>query len=250
MGKLGDTLRERRIALGLTLDQAEAGTRIRARLIRALEDGDYARLPNPGYVRGYVSSYARFLELDSVTLLNLYKSETGAGRFHEINLVQAEVAVPHRTQQHAIPARTAIVVVLVLALLSLSVWAVARIWSGPEAPLPEPSPLIESGQLTEPDTATAVVKPGSRPAVELQPFTMVVKVDSSGASWLNITVDGKKAYEGTLTGGQSKSFEVAKQAKVVVGKPSVVTVTRDDKRVTIPRSGSTPSVTLKAEPIE
>jgi cytoskeletal protein RodZ len=234
----------------MTLDQAEAATRIRARLIRALEDGDYARLPNPGYVRGYISSYARLLELDSVTLLNLYKSETGSGRFHEISLPQAEVAVPHRAQQHAIPARAAVIVVLVVALLSLSIWAVARIWHGPETALPEPSPLIESSSTGEVDTATAVAKPTTQQAVKRQPFTLVVAVAASGASWLKVTVDGKKAYEGTLAGGQSETFEVSTRAVVLIGKPSVVTVKRDGTSVKIPNGGSTPSVTLDAAPTE
>ncbi len=250
MGRLGDTLREARIARGVTLDQAEAATKIRARLIRALEDGDYARLPNPGYVRGYVSSYARYLELDSVALLNLYKAETGAGRIHEISLPQTEVAVPRRGQQHAIPARTAFVLLLVLALLSLSVWAATRIWRGPDTELPEPSPLIESPAPAEPDTVSAVARPTTKAAVKLKPFTLAVTVDRTGASWLKVTVDGKKGYEGTLTGGQSKSFEVAKNAEVLIGKPSVVTITRDGSTVKIPTSVSTPSVKLAADPIE
>jgi len=78
VSKLGDTLRERRIALGLSVDQVEHATRIRGKLLEALEEGHYDRLPNPGYVRGYISSYGRFLELDTVPLLNMYKAETGA----------------------------------------------------------------------------------------------------------------------------------------------------------------------------
>ena len=59
MGQLGDTLRDRRISLGISLETAENDTKIRARLLEALEAGEYDKLPNPGYVRGYVSSYSR-----------------------------------------------------------------------------------------------------------------------------------------------------------------------------------------------
>ena len=114
MGQLGDTLRERRTTLGISLEQAEESTRIRGKLLAALEAGDYARLPNPGYVRGYVSSYAKFLELDPVPLLAMYRSETGAGRYHDINLVDDEAVAP-RGEQHAVPWKAGLIAVLVVA---------------------------------------------------------------------------------------------------------------------------------------
>jgi len=253
MGKLGDTLRERRIALGITLTQAEHGTRIRARLIEALEEGEYARLPNPGYVRGYISSYARFLNLDPLPLLALYKSETGAGRFHELNLPQTDEAVAPTGQQHAMPVRGAVIVVLVIALLSLSIWAVARIWRGPEPTPPEPAEVGQSVVETSPGDAggsAPAATQAARPASTLEPFTLQVIVAKDGASWVKVTIDGKKAYAGTLTGGQGKRFEVAKSATVLVGKPSSVTILRNGKRVKIPPSDDTPTVVLKAKPAE
>lgn len=253
VGQLGDTLRERRVTLGISIEQAESATRIRARLLAALEEGDYDRLPNAGYVRGYVSSYARFLELDPLPLLAMYKAETGAGRFHELNLPQIDEAVVPTGQQHAVPWRAAVAVVLVVALVSLSIWAVTRIFRGPEPLRPEPAAVTTSSvepAQTDETTAPAKVTPAPKPAVEVQPFTLKVSVASDGASWLEITVDGKQAYAGTLTGGQSKEFEVAETATVLIGKPSVVTVYRDGEQVDIPNSGGTPKVTLKAQPAE
>jgi len=258
VGKLGETLKERRTALGLTLDQAQEATRIRGTLIRALEEGDYAKLPNPGYVRGYISSYARYLELDPLPLLAMYKAETGSGRYHELNLPQVDEAVAPRHQQHAVPGRAALIVVVVLALLSVAVWGITRIWRGPEPTLPEPAPLSEPTTTPEADGAAAPdadaeqaqVAAQDEPPSELQPFTLEVKVDQNGASWLEITVDDKKAYAGTLTGGQSQEYEVAESASVLVGRPSAVTVLRDGKKVKIPASDDTPVVELEAEPAE
>jgi cytoskeletal protein RodZ len=252
VGKLGDTLRERRAALGLSLQQVEEGTRIRARLLQALEEGNYERLPNPGYVRGYVSSYARFLELDPVPLLNMYKAETGAGRFHDLNLPQAEEAVAPTGQQHAIPWRAAVGVALIVALLSFAAWAVARIWTGPEPPPPEPAPIVEPTPSAEPaaEEQTEVVKPAPKPAATAQPFTLTVRVDPDGASWLRVTVDGKTAYEGVLTAGQSKDFEVAEEASVRIGRLESVTVLRDGKAVKAEDEGDIGVVTLSAAPPE
>lgn len=257
MGKLGDTLNERRAALGLTIDQVHKATRIRESMIRALEDGDYSHLPNPGYVRGYISSYARLLGLDPLPLLAMYKAETGAGRFHELNLPQQETAVVPTGQQHALPWRAALAIVLVLALVTTSVWLVARLWRGPEPTAPVPTAVTEPGETSETTqpatvatTTTEAVAPTPDPVSEVESFTLKVVVDSDGASWVEVKVDGKKAYVGTMTGGQSKTFEVSDEASVLVGKPSVVTVTRDGKKVEYPKSQNTPVITLKADTAE
>lgn len=262
MGKLGDTLRERRHSLGMTVAQAEEGTRIRATLLEALEEGDYGRLPNPGYVRGYVSSYARFLDLDPASMLTLYTAETGAARGHDLNLPVIEEAVAPMHQQHAVPWGPAIAVAAVLAVVSLAVWGISSMIKGPEKPLPVPKTATDTASpATETTTPNAgktdnsssgtqdQTKNSSSAQVDkLVPFTLKVTVAPNGASWVTVIVDGQQAYSGTLTGGQSKSFEVAKSAIVKIGKPSEVTVTKDGKPVTIPSGGNVPTLTLKASP--
>lgn len=265
MANLGDTFKERRTALGLTIDQAEAATRIRGALIRALEEGDYSRLPNPGYVRGYISSYARFLELDPHPLLQMYRAESGTKRSQDLNIPQADVAVAPRHQQHAMPVRTAIIAVVAIALLSLAVWGVMRLVSPPNPEtLPEPAPIEEptstdpadgdalndGTEAESPDGDAANTDAAAVQTLGTTPFTLEVKVSATGASWLEIDVDGKRAYAGTLTGGQSKRYEVSETAKVLVGRPSAVTILRDGKKQKIPASDDTPTLTLEAESTE
>lgn len=73
MDELGQILREARQARGLTLEQAAEETRINQRFLDALEQGDYAVLPSPVHVRGFLRNYARFLKLDPAPLLERYK---------------------------------------------------------------------------------------------------------------------------------------------------------------------------------
>jgi len=140
---------------------------------------------------------------------------------------------------------------------AVAVWGVMRIWRGPEPTLREPAPLNETTATpdaaeTQAETTAAEQTQSSQPeeSTELQPFTLEVKVSQSGASWLEITVDDKKAYAGTLTGGQSKEYEVAESASVLVGRPSAVTVYRDGKKVKIPASDDTPTLELEAKTTE
>ena len=254
MGQLGDTLRERRSTLGISLEQAEDSTKIRAKLLDALESGSYDRLPDPGYVRGYISSYARYLELDTVPLLAMYRAETGAGRFHDLNL--PDVAVAPRGQQHAVPWKAAATIVAVLAVAALGIWLATRLAHGPATPPPIPTTTTETVKPTKGSTgSSATASPTStsstqKPAASFTPFTLKVAVSPSGASWVKATVDGLTAYEGSLTGGQQKEFQVTRTAVIKIGKPSEVTVYRDGTEVVIPNSGSIPSLTLRADPVK
>jgi cytoskeletal protein RodZ len=233
MGQLGDTLRERRAALGISLDTAEADTKIRMRLLQALENGDYDRLPNPGYVRGYVSSYARYLELDPIPLLAMYRAETGAGRYHEINI--AEEPMARRNEQHAVPWRVGVIAFAIVALLAVAGWVTYRALRGPTTSPPIPS-TAGSGTTATPAGQTQTTSP---------PFTLKVTVRDTGASSLKATIDGGSGYDGTLTGGQSKTFQVADTAVLVIGKPAQVTVTRNGKSVQLPDNAPA-TITLKA----
>ena len=187
MASLGDTLQERRRALVISIEQAQAATRIRGKLLRALENGDYDQLPNPGYVRGYVSSYARLLELDPLPLLAMYKSESGVTRRTELDLPQVEEAVARTGEQHAVPLRIAVTAAVLLVVLTAAIWLGIRLSRGPETLPPEPVPA---------DTATATPSgeatgSESTEATRALPFTVDVGVAQEGASWVRITVDGK-----------------------------------------------------------
>ena len=62
--QLNEILREAREVKGATLGQAEAATRVRQKYLKAMEEGDWASLPEPLYTRGFLRSYARYLGLD------------------------------------------------------------------------------------------------------------------------------------------------------------------------------------------
>jgi cytoskeletal protein RodZ len=62
---LGEWLRQQRDELGISLEQAEADTRIRARYLEALEAGDLDALPDPIVGRGFLRNYAAYLGLDA-----------------------------------------------------------------------------------------------------------------------------------------------------------------------------------------
>jgi cytoskeleton protein RodZ len=66
---VGRTLREARELLGLSVVDVSNRIKFAPRQIEALEEDDLVRLPEATFVRGFVRSYARLLELDANRLL-------------------------------------------------------------------------------------------------------------------------------------------------------------------------------------
>src|SRR5574342_966331 len=71
MSLLGERLRQERDARAVSLFQVEIDTRIRAAVLQALEEGDYAHLPPEPFLRGLVRSYANYLRTDAEEMLKL-----------------------------------------------------------------------------------------------------------------------------------------------------------------------------------
>ncbi|WAH35653.1 helix-turn-helix domain-containing protein [Alicyclobacillus dauci] len=68
MLEIGMILQARREELGISLEKVEYLTKIQKRYLRAIEVGDWGKLPETVYIRGFISSYARVLDMDPAEL--------------------------------------------------------------------------------------------------------------------------------------------------------------------------------------
>jgi transcriptional regulator with XRE-family HTH domain len=66
---IGSTLKERREQLGIHLEDIENSTKISKRYLRAIESGNWDKLPDMVYTRGFIRSYARELHINVDSLL-------------------------------------------------------------------------------------------------------------------------------------------------------------------------------------
>lgn len=86
---VGKVLREARELLGLSVSDVANRIKFAPRQIESLEAGDYENLPEAAFVRGFVRSYARLLEIDSAPLLaSLPSSHMHAASGHETRSVE------------------------------------------------------------------------------------------------------------------------------------------------------------------
>jgi cytoskeletal protein RodZ len=70
---IGEQLRQARMARRLTLVEASDATKIRVRYLRALEAEDWDAMPAPAYARGFLRTYATYLEIDADALVEDYR---------------------------------------------------------------------------------------------------------------------------------------------------------------------------------
>lgn len=75
--RLGDIMRGERATLGKSLIDVQRELKIKATYIAAIENADPAAFDTPGFIAGYVRSYARFLGLDPEWAWQRFCDEAG-----------------------------------------------------------------------------------------------------------------------------------------------------------------------------
>ena len=77
--RLGDELRGERATIGKSLLDVQRDLRIKAAYLDAIENCDPSVFPNPGFIAGYIRSYARYLKLDPDEVYWRFCQESGFG---------------------------------------------------------------------------------------------------------------------------------------------------------------------------
>lgn len=63
VGLLGDYLKQKRVDKNFTLEKMSQKTKISVNILKALESNDYQNLPSAAYIKGFVTSYAKVLNI-------------------------------------------------------------------------------------------------------------------------------------------------------------------------------------------
>lgn len=197
---------------------AEAGTRIRIRYLKAMEDEQFDLLPDPSYVRGFLRAYSTYLEIDPQLVIDEYDS-----RFGDIGQ-SVEDAKRARLRAESRPRRRE------AQLLWLAIGGVTGIallaWLGiggePASPPPEPVPGVPT-TTTRTSTVTKAVD-------------IAFTGRGNRGSYLEVrngSDAGPTLYSGVLVPGATRTFSFADAAWVRIGKPEAMSVTVNGDRLAI-----------------
>ena len=92
--RLGDVMRGERATLGKSLLDVERELRIKASYIAAIENADPDAFDTPGFIPGYVRSYARYLNMDPDRSFKSFCAESGFSIAHGMSAEASSIRKP------------------------------------------------------------------------------------------------------------------------------------------------------------
>lgn len=94
--RLGDVMRGERATLGKSLLDVQRELRIKASYIAAIENTDPTAFDTPGFIAGYVRSYARYLDMDPDRAFAAFCTESGFSVAHGMSAEASVIKKPSR----------------------------------------------------------------------------------------------------------------------------------------------------------
>lgn len=239
---IGEALRHARETRRLSLADAERLTKIRAFYLAALEEERFHLLPPRPYATGFLRAYARLLGLDPESLVAAVDARlppaTGAGLGQAVEVPLEPAAPPSRLRR-----------LFTYALWALALLAIFLAYVGyielrefcqtgpcpaflspapPRAPLKEPAGRGEDPGLPPPPTTAPASPPPEAPpsaAPEPQAAGVSVSLTASGTSWLRVTADGQRVFQGFVHAGDARTWTAERELLIRIGNAGAVELT-------------------------
>ena len=236
---IGSRLRSARRQRRVSIERAAEETKIRSDFLMRMESDDFDFLA-PAYVRGFLRSYARFLEVDSAPLTDELERRHGSLKADTSSIAAIERRVRKAPKQRKASGNWSIAAVLAAsALLFLGVLGLLQ----GEPPTDEPpgvsrNPGSSSGQdgSSKESSPTPRAEPKPSPTETLAAVDGVnLEIDTvHGECWIDVTSDGASVFSGTIPVGESRSFKATDKMTVVLGLPSSVELTVNGRNLGVP----------------
>ena len=150
----GQLLRTARQSMGLTVDDVAAELRLAPDQITALEENDYKQLAGQTYVRGYLRSYARFVDLPAEYIVPSGDDK----RFATEDTASVALLPRHKFRHSSSPAKLLTYVLLIVLVGLVMAWWYQRAGIAP------PGTGEQLGAMPPQEVAVAIT--GNEPTVD------------------------------------------------------------------------------------
>lgn len=243
LAEMGNLLRLLREEKGLSVEEVATKTKIQARLVNAIEEGNLEPLPEPIYIQGFLKRYANALGLDGKEFASVFPTGQGFQMLKPIwwrDLPSARLRPIHLYFVY--------VVVIACAVSSLS----RTVSNSPVQatgedreksiikPLPTKLDNAKSGNFTLLSSTSTTNLGQTKGPVR-------VNVTLKAASWIQVVADGKTTFEGMLTEGTQRRWAAKEKLVVRAGNAGGVLIALNDGQAKQLGDSDTPkTVTFKA----
>ena len=245
---------------GLGVTDIAARLRLHPDQVRAIEQENLARLPEPAYVRGFIRGYARALNIDPVPLIDDLNAKLAPAPESETDDTGADYAVERGAGRERSSRWVVGISVAVLIVLGVVGWQAtqrdvqtqtAPVVLAPVAPTATPAPVVTPAadpvtalipaEVTTPPAAAAE-PPAASKQTEAAPVAAAPVVAArvaaapnepaptlllrfTGASWVEVTDAGGKVLLSQLsTPGSEHALEGTLPLNVLIGNATRTSV--------------------------
>jgi len=260
MASAGEKLRRERLRRHMELSQIAGELKISARLLEAIEDEKFERLPGAIFTKSFVRQYARFLGLDEEELVNevqvviespfaiqtLLEAEPADIRAPLIHVPPVEAWESLREKRFSklswLSAAATVIGAMLLCSIIYSQWqpgpqqAVA-LPQTTEPPRP-PATVVQSAPTPDPAAPPPAASPApsdtpSASAAEngesINSAAVRVELTAKEKVWISARADGKVLFSGMLTENETRTVEANDKLLLRVGNAGALDVTLNGK---------------------
>ncbi len=230
---LGEKLRQAREERGISLSEVAEQTRISPHYLESIEKDDYRPLPGGIFNKGFVKSYAKYVELDEQEALQDYTRAISANEGspdQDLKVYRPEVLTDDRTGGSMIP--TVIWAVIILGIMSAGIYFGLNYLRNRPA-VAEEKPVANTNANVQPNTNNTTA-PSAGSAPDMASLKVDFKALKEPVS-LSATADGKMSVN-VVTPGSISTFEPKESLKLSYSRSlaSVVQLTINGKEITLP----------------
>ncbi len=238
MDEIAKTLKEARHRLGLSLEEAERSTRIRAHYLEALERGEIQSIPSQVQARGFLKNYSEYLGLDSGPILERYSETLHTQRTLPLrrNREDDQVTRPSvAVRRRRISADVVIAAVITLTVLAVLIWGFGLVASSlrdraqAASPflIPTFTPTVEGEALAPQPAVLAAAETPTPPTIDIPPplaGVLDLRLLVERRAFVSVTVDGELVENRRVAPGELLEFQGVEVIELTTGNGGGVRV--------------------------
>lgn len=255
MKEIGNFLRERREARGVSLIEVEKDLKIRKKYLQALEEGNINIIPGKTYLIGYLRNYSKYLGIDEENINQIIQTYKNLERQkNSLEETKKESIYPGRKyksrserKKFFFPIKyvylTSFVLIIFIGLFLLN----RSLKEAQDFPVPSPEIGNETDIITEEKTddistlteelieseAEAIIAEYSTQDSVLAEKLPILKLIANDRAWLKIISKDKIIFEGILFKGEEYFWETDQPFEIITEYPTKIETYYNDESIEI-----------------
>jgi len=255
MKDIGNFLRERREAKGISLIEVEKDLKIRKKYLQAIEEGNVEVIPGKTYFIGYLRNYSKYLDIDEENVNQIIQTYNNLEKQKSVTKENKEENIYLKTKDRSmfgkkrffLPVKyvylSGFLIIIFIGLFLLS----RSLKEAQDFPIPSPeignetdinieekandiSTLIEENAESE---AEAIIAESLIQESVLAEKLPTLKLIANDKTWVKILSEDKIIFEGILFEGEEFFWETDQGLEIITEYPTKIETYYDDESIEI-----------------